>query len=480
MKSVLMIAYAFPPWGSAGVYRPLRFVRHLSKLGWSPTVLSAEPYAYERYDPDLLRFVPDDTEIIRVRLSDLWQAIQTWRERRIQEKILTATLDRAKDIRAPYCSPLRSSLRKILRTAEACYYQPDLQKHWIGPATEAAVKVCKRKRAEVIWATAAPLSGWVVAERASQRTGVPYILDLRDPLGLSYYDPEAPQPQWVKRRIRRTMYQLFKGAQSVVFLFDTVAESYCRAFPGVLDPAKIHIIPNGYEGTTEEFVPPNGNKFTVLYTGVLASYRYDTLLNALLILKNSDSAKARTLRFVFIGEGMDELVKEAARLGLSDIVETMGPKSHAEITRLQREAHAFLVLGRPSTVKGHELFAGAKLFGYLKARRPIFGVLPLDETKKILDRVGVTTVASVDAPPEIVAILRQLWDAWSEGNLRSFLPDRAKCELYSAERQTAALVRALEGAPAAEPFHRGAVEIPPSLQEEMVVNGGRLSTLRWT
>ena len=73
MKSVLMIAYAFPPWGSAGVYRPLRFVRHLSKMDWSPTVLSADPYAYERYDPDLLRFVPDDTEIIRVR----WVASNT-------------------------------------------------------------------------------------------------------------------------------------------------------------------------------------------------------------------------------------------------------------------------------------------------------------------------------------------------------------------------------------------------------------------
>ena len=475
-----MIAYAFPPWGSAGVYRPFRFVRHLSKLGWSPTILSADPYAYERHDPDLLRFVPDDTDIIRVRLRDVWQAIQTRRERRIQEKILTATPDRATEIRAQFYTPLRSSLRKILRTAEACYYQPDPQKNWIGPATEAAVQACKRKRPEVIWATASPLSGWIVAQRASQRAGVPYILDLRDPLGLSYYDPEVPQPQWVKRRIRRTMYQLFKGAQSVVFLFDTVAESYCRAFPGVLDPRKIHIIPNGYEGAISEFAPTTGDKFTILYAGTIGSYRYDTLLQALALFKNADPNKANALRFLFVGECMDDLAQQATRLGLSEIVKATGPTSHAEITRLQQEAHAFLVLGRPSTVKGHELFAGAKLFGYLKARRPIFGVLPQDETKKILERVGVSTVARVDAPPEIVAILRQLCDAWSEGNLRSFLPDRAKCELYSAERQTAALVRALEGAPAAEPFVPGAVEIPPSLREEMVVNGGWLSTLRWT
>ena len=481
MKSVLMIAYYFPPEGSAGAYRPLRFVRHLSKKGWHTSVITANPYRYERYDPDLLGLLPSETEIVRVRGHDGWQAIQGWRAQRIQERLSGASGETADEIHAAHSKSFRSTIRRTIQTIAACYYQPDMAKHWVRPAVEATVKVCSCKRPKVIWASAGPVSAWVVAQQASKKTGVPYVLDLRDPHGLmSCYELEVQPPTWVKHRLKRTMYRLFKGAQSVVFLFDAVAESYCRAFSGALDPFKIHIIPNGYEGTTEEFVPSNGNKFTILYTGVLASYRYDTLLKALLILKKSDPAKARTLRFVFIGEGMDELAKEAARLGLSDIVETMGPTSQVEITRLQREAHAFLVLGRPSTVKGHELFAGAKLFGYLKARRPIFGVLPQDETKKILDRVGVSTVANVDAPPEIVAILRQLWDAWSEGNLRSFLPEPAKCELYSAERQTEALVRALDGLPAAEPFVPGAVEIPPSLQEKIVNNTVPASDFGWT
>ena len=177
---------------------------------------------------------------------------------------------------------------------------------------------------------------------------------------------------------------------------------------------------------------------------------------------------------------MDDLAQQAAMLGLSDIVVTSGPTSHAEITRLEREADALLVLGRLPSIKGHELFAGAKTFNYLKANRPILGVLPQDETRKILNQVGVSTITDAGSPAEIVITLRRLLDAWSQKTLSSLLPDRAKCEFYSAERQTEALVRALEGAPAAEPFVPGAVEIPPSLQDEMVVNGGRLSTLRWT
>jgi glycosyltransferase involved in cell wall biosynthesis len=474
-----MIANAFPPYGVAGVYRPLRFVRHLAKTGWCTRVITANPYCYERYDPDLLDSVPSETKIIRVRGHDPWLAIQTWRGQRIQEK-LSASAEKADQIRVAHSKPFRSIIRRMIQTAAACYYQPDGEKRWIGPAVEATVKLCARNRPNVIWATASPLSAWIVAQRASTTTGVPYVLDLRDPIGLSYYEPDLKQPEWVKRRIRRGMYQLFKGAQSVVFLFHSVAESYCRAFPGALDPSKIHIIPNGYEGRMGEWLPPNGNKFIILYTGTLATYRYDTLLQVLFTFKSTYPVKAQQLRFVFVGEGMEDLTKEAARLGLSEIVETMGRTSHGEILRLQREAHSFLVLGRLSTIKGHELFAGAKLFEYLKARRPIFGVLPQDETRKILQHVGVSTVADVDSLPEIVSVLRKLWDAWSEGNLSSLLPDPSKCELYSAERQTEALVYALAGVPAAEPFVPGSVEIPPSLCEEMVRNTVRACDFGWT
>ena len=167
---------------------------------------------------------------------------------------------------------------------------------------------------------------------------------------------------------------------------------------------------------------------------------------------------------------MEDLAKQSGALGLSDVVETSGPTTHAEITRLEREAHALLVLGRLSTIKGHELFAGAKLFNYLKANRPIFGVLPDDETRKVLQHVGVSSIADADSPVEIVAKLEKLIDAWSDKTLFSLLPDHTKCALYSAEYQTEALVRALLGAPAANPFVAGSVEVPPSLRETVWSN----------
>lgn len=172
-----------------------------------------------------------------------------------------------------------------------------------------------------------------------------------------------------------------------------------------------------------------------------------------------------------MGEGAEALDKEAAARGLADMVTTSGPTSQRDIARLSQETDALLILERPASAKGHELLAGAKLFGYLKAGRPIIGVLPLGEARKILERVRVSTVADVDSPSQIVAVLRQLHDAWSKGMLAQLAPDRAACEAYSAERQTEALIRALEARSPAELFVPGAIEIPRSLKYDIGKEG---------
>ena len=66
MKSVLMIAYHFPPLaGSSGIQRTLRFVQHLPSHGWQPLVLSADPRAYEQTSDDLMTDVPPGTVVRR-------------------------------------------------------------------------------------------------------------------------------------------------------------------------------------------------------------------------------------------------------------------------------------------------------------------------------------------------------------------------------------------------------------------------------
>ena len=336
---------------------------------------------------------------------------------------------------------------------------------WIRPAVKATVAMCARMQPSVIWATAGPVSSLWVAEQASQGSGIPYVLDFRDAWTLTGNEFEDCRPSWARRADRRNMYRILQGAQAVVFLYDTMAESYWRAYKGALESSRIHILPNGYEGAIDQYVESHKEKCTIFYGGTLSSYRYDSFLKSICYLKEEDPARASKLKFCFVGEGMEALADDAAKLGISDLIETRRPTSRTEVTRLQREADALLLLGRASTTRGYELFASAKLFGYIKIGKPILGVLPQDESKKILHRVGVSTVADVDSLAEIVAVIQHVVDLWTDGILSSLLPDREKCQAYSAEQQVLTLVRALEGTPPLQPFVPGSVDVPQSLQE---------------
>lgn len=464
MKSVIMIAYYFPPEGNAAAYRPLRFVRSLPQFGWRPAVVSLATDVYERFDPKLATLIPSETKLVRVPNRDPWQALQSWRAVQSRQKLDGAPAEKIHEINTAHQGSLRSMLRNLLRNAETWFYQPDAEMGWIRPALKATLKLCAEQRPSVIWATAGPVSSFIIAKKASEHSSIPYVLDFRDAWTITYNEFEERRPTWVKRSAERSMYDLLEKAQSIIFRYYTEAECYWRAYKGALDPAKVHIIPNGFEGKVEEFVPPQTGRCELLYTGTVSDYRYDTLLKALACLRNSSPDLANHLHLLFVGEGAEAVAKDAAALDVGHMITVQGPTSHDEVNKLTKQSHALLILGRYPTMRGYELFAGAKLFAYLKAGMPIVGVLPSDETKKVLLRVGVRTVADVDSPAEIVGVLRDLATAWSQEKLLTLLPDWTACENYSAQRQTEQLVRALEGVPAVESFVPGSVEVPPSLR----------------
>lgn len=465
-----MIAHNFPPDGSAGVYRTLRFVRNLPANGWDLTVVAAKKEQYGRYDPGLLSLVPDQVEVIRVSGQDLWQKFQAWRARRSLKRLSSSHTERTSGIHEVQSFSIRSSFRNMVRKFESWYYHPDLAMPWIKPAIRITVKVCQRTHSNVIWVTGGPWSSFVVARKVSLQTGVPYVLDFRDSwtlAGSPFYDD---RPEWAKRRDRRLLFQLFKGAKAVIFRYHSEAECYWRAYPGALEPLRIHIIPNGFDGTIEEYTPAsNQGMCKVLYAGTITPYKYDTLIQGLSILKESWPGLARHLLLLFVGEGTEALHRAAGISGVSDMVKTMSAVSFAEVCRLQGEANALLLLGL-IPMKGYEL-CGSKVFSYFKAGRPIIGIVPQDEMKTVLQRVGVRTIADIDLPTEIATVFRQVLEAWNEGTLASLIPDRKSCETYSTQQQTLALVRALEGGPPIDPFVPGSVEIPPSLQAEIGKEG---------
>jgi hypothetical protein len=467
MKSVVMIAHDFPPEGNAGAYRPLRFARHLPAFGWRPAVVTVETDFFERYDPSLLSQVPGDLEVIRVPNRDPWQAFLARRSRRVGARLSQASPAQASRILASHRWPARAWLREFLRSLEARVYDPDIAMGWIAPAAKAVEQLCRRLDAQMIWATAGPVSSFHVAERASRRTGVPYVLDFRDAWTITFNEFEERRSRRARQRDRYNMFRLLSNAQSVIFRYDREAECFWRAYRGALEPWKIRILPNGFEGEVEPFSATHSEKCEILYTGTLSDYRYDTFIDAISLLKQSFPQEAARLRCHFVGEGFEAISDRARERNLADILTAEAPLRSTALVQRSQQAAAFLLLGRPPSMRGYELFAAAKLFGYLKLGKPIVGVLPADEAKRILHQVGASTVADVDSVADIVAVLRRVVGSWADGTLESLAPDRAACLAYSAKRQSETLVAAFESAPSPDSFVPGQVAIPESLRKEI-------------
>src|SRR5262249_19494904 len=156
-------------------------------------------------------------------------SIQTRRAQRLQKKLTCASVETVARLSGAQQAQVRSFLREVVRRAEAWCYHPDMAMCWIRPAVRAAVYMSARTQPDVMWATAGPVSSFIVAQQAAQQIGVPYVLDFRDAWTITYNEFEARRPAWATRSDRRALYRLLEGAQAVTFRYHTEAECYWHA-----------------------------------------------------------------------------------------------------------------------------------------------------------------------------------------------------------------------------------------------------------
>src|SRR5262249_21774668 len=265
-------------------------------------IIADDPYCHARYDPGLVDLVPQTTEVIRVRNPDPWNGFQQRRTLRYRDQVTSVAPETIQRIQESHQQRLRSVLRRAIRKVEAIVYRPDEAMFWIRPTTQAAVQACNRTGAQVVWATGGPWSALVAARNVSARTGLPYIVDLRDAWTLTHNEFQTRQPEWIRRCDRRLLGRLFGGAQAIVVRYMAELDTYWRAYPGTFDPERIHLIPNGYEGSISSFNVPRGDRCTVLFTGFIGPYWYEVMLDALARLKKMEPETASKLRLLFIGE----------------------------------------------------------------------------------------------------------------------------------------------------------------------------------
>ncbi len=370
---VLLVAYHFPPLaGSSGIQRTLRFVQHLPALGWQPLVLSASPRAYERTSKDLESEIPTDTIVRRA-----------------------FALDTARDlaIRGRYFSAMA---------------RPDRWVSWRFDAVRQGMALIRRYKPDAIWSTYPIATAHLIGAELQRRSGLPWIADFRDPMAQEGYPADALTWQHYDRIER---HALLNASLSTVTT-PSAAAAYRQRYPQVAE--RVRLLENGFDEATFASTdaralaaqgPLTPGAITLLHSGIVYPSERDPtqLMVALRRLHDAGVIAPGQLRLRFRAAVADELLHRlAAEYGVQTYVETAAPVPYRQALEEMLRADGLLVL----QANNCNAQIPAKIYEYLRARRPILGLAdPAGDTAGVLRQAGLTHLAALESADAITAAL---------------------------------------------------------------------------
>ena len=431
MTKVLLIAYFFPPTGGGGVQRALKFVQYLPEDGFAPTVLTGPASPDDHWAPQdrsLVGEIPGDVPVHRVT-STMPPTPGAWRRR----------LER--------WAPVSSSFSRW----------------WVPAAVEAGERVAPGH--DLILATMSPFSSGEVGRRLSERTGIPWVADLRDPWAL---DEMQVYPTAVHRWYeRRRMERLLSTAALVVMNTPEAAAALQRELPGLRD-AHVVTITNGYDSADfDEPLPPRSDTtFRIVHSGhlhadagvrwtqrLLGGARSDvdivTRSHSLLLeaLERWSAARpeiADQVELVLAGRITDEDRRLVTEARVASMVRLLGYVSHAESVRLVRDADLLFLPMQNLPAGERSRIVPGKTYEYMAAGRPILAAVPEGDARDFVAGCGTALLCRPDDVEGMARLLDQAYEAW-KGETAAPRSDTAFVARFERRHLTRILAVALRG-----------------------------------
>lgn len=403
-KRALMVAFHFPPQaGSSGILRTLNFVKYLPQHGWTSSVLAATPRAFEEQRNDLVPSIPSSVRVVRA-----------------------AALDAARHLSIQGKYPRMLAL-------------PDRWSSWWPAAVWKGLREIRQTRPDLIWSTYPISTAHLIGGTLARLSGLPWVADFRDPMINKGYPSDPLQRyvwQWLEARVLR-------DAAACVFTTASAAHSYATRYPE--QALKCHVIENGFDDEAFELVQANREgvepgRLLLLHSGLIYPKERDpsTFFAAVRQLVDAGKLDAAKLCIRFRAPHHNDEVRACAdQHGLSQCVDVAPPIPYHRAIAEMMAADLLLVFQGSN----FNTQIPAKIYEYLRAQRPVLGVLdPAGGTAAQLRRfeaVHLGDIASVDS------LQQSLWHALqqlSSAELPAALQrNREQVMAYSRKAQTARL-----------------------------------------
>lgn len=415
----LLVSYAFPPVGGAGVQRVAKLVKYLPHHGVRPAVLTVANPSVPLRDESLLRDLPPGVEVTRAwTLEPGYGAKRAlWRARANQ----TSPRRTASRGRGNATAPPRASLssaagraaRAATRVARDLLF-PDPQVLWQPAAHAALAWRIAARRDDVVLVSAPPFSQFLLAPLA-RAGGIGVVLDYRDEWSTLRSAYEMSGSRFSNLLGNGLEAALLRRANHVVTATEEFRTALLERFPFV-DPARVVAIPNGYDPDdfpTDAAAPP-ADRFVVTYAGTIFSLTsVRGLMAAVRLLHRRAPDRARHLRLRFLGRIVEtelDAFEGAEHLG----VERIGYVPHADVLRQLAASHMTLCV--LDDVPGAERIYPAKVFELMHLGRPVLTLAPSRSAlARLVERHRLGPLAHPRDPEGIATALQSCLEGFCRG-----------------------------------------------------------------
>ncbi len=421
MKTVLMIAYYFPPSGVSGIYRTMRFIKFLPACGWRPIVLTLRPDAYEAGEPrddSLPEQLPTDLTVIRTTELRVLEKLQRLRNLRWRADAAPAAhtpqpLHERREAANSWWQCCKDALTGMLST-------PDRQIGWWWPAIRAGWRAIRDHEVHVLYSTGKPWTAHLVGCGLQWLTRTPWVADFRDPwLNNPSSAPMSRLRQAIEAHLERLV---ISRADVVVANTEVVRQEWLQRYP-FLKPDKAVTITNGFDPDEPHHAPqaPRASVLTLTHAGALYAQRYPhAFFVALNRVLSRGSVPQDRLRVNLVGSWDTQTDRFLAEHPMVAKVVRLVPQvpHHVYLGYLQQSD--VLLLLQPQTASQ----IPAKVFEYMQAGKTILALTPpRGATGDLVQSEGLGRVCDATDVETIQQTIEALYRDFTAGTLKPALSD---------------------------------------------------------
>jgi hypothetical protein len=423
-RNVLFIAYFYPPTESTGVpgsMRTVKFIRHLS--GGQCHVLTTPPSVPMAKNALSHLILPVNGEVIhRVKPLDVFKLILRVRvslKKLLGKQKASTTANKAaetttfKSSSGNSTTQQKNGFQKLKDFIYDLCYFPDQAGPWILPASRRGVDIVKKNKIHAVFATGSPWSSLIAGYRISKATGVPLIVDFRDPwMNNPFHQSKGSiLDSWSKRLEEKVIHH----ASAVSLNTEPLLQEFLERYPNQ-PTGKFFVMPNGFDesdfqSVPEEEISSESNTVTLCHAGFLYGVRDPAaLLDAIRDTNQSFQTEGvskkiilRQIGDVQLGYDLKQRYKDLVDDG-SLIIES--PRPYLDCLKALKIADVVVNI-QPATRSQ----IPSKLYDYLAINRPILSITPADGALgKLVAEKNIGEQADFHEGDKLKTILKDLVD----------------------------------------------------------------------